>query len=656
MFRWKEIVVTVVLAVLAIFGFLHFMTASSADEEAYQQLMALSSNSATPQQTSYTTQQQRIGVDKDLYFTKGTDRLHSHLTSDSSELHLDYHHGRAEVVEHFKKMHCVMQEELIHGTPPKQMIRSVDAENATYHYKTNRMIAQNVKISRAILPGHELVNDIGNASPLMNGVAKSVSFSLDGNDIKLDADGIDASFSDGEKMSVVSKKAEYNGKETVLTGNAILKHPLGKMSANKVTLLDPLLTMEDKVLIEFKKGGVLHSDKANIDYVGLTGHFYGNPPDGEVFYNDPQTTIKSRQMDMKLNSQRQLESLEAHGQVVVTDNDEMTAMADRAIYQHNRAEAKADVKNDSRDDLRFAGSIILKMADADGLCTILHRNGDKILSKEVNIDTIKHRITFKQSKGNLTSRAGDETSVVEFFARQLVWNEPDQLLTLSGDVVIDQRGLGRLRTDHDVKAKQQVVDGKKKIKSILCSQETVLTYIGTEKKGQHTLTCHGPLNVDHDQMQTVMESSLDSNGNVPEGKQVHFEDRLGEVYADRAEIDYTWTNDRMEPTKITLKGNVKLFNRAGKEGVETGAVHQYALADEVVFLPKDNVMNLTAQKGRRVLFFDKENDVQVSALALKIQRDKTTNKDAIQGVGDVRFNFIEHEFDQLKQLFEPRKP
>jgi len=52
-----------------------------------------------------------------------------------------------------------------------------------------------------------------------------------------------------------------------------------------------------------------------------------------------------------------------------------------------------------------------------------------------------------------------------------------------------------------------------------------------------------------------------------------------------------------------------------------------------------------------VLFYDKINNLQVSAPEIKMQRDKQTKKQQFQGIGDVRFHFVEKEYQQLRKRF-----
>lgn len=672
MFRKQEIIFTGLLIILTASVFFCFFRTTSDDSVAYEKIMALvDSPKASTQKPSYETRQQRVGVGKDFFYVKGSDRLHLRLRSESSELDVDYNEGQMEVVEHFHKVRCLMQESLLAGSSSEQIIRVVDAENATYRYQTGQLVADDVKIARYRMPGHQLSNEFSRGFLLMKGDADFVTFSLGGKDVNLHAKTLNASFLHPEKMDVESANADYSDEKVVLTGNVIAKHSLGNLYAKKMTMASPILLLDGDVLIELSEGGQLSCGKADINYERLNGSFFGSDPHGEVIYTDGQLysdlpkknskapltsfNMRSRQMQMELIAQNEkslvkysMGKINAEGSVEVNYNNDFTSFSDQAQYQRSLDKTSSSSAAVSR----LKGFITLKMNDPHDLCTVNHRNGDKIQSQDIQIDTLKRNLAFTKAKGVIISRSDKADDSIEFVANRLLWESTPQLLTLSGDVMIDQSGIGRLHTDYDVKIKQQIVNGKKEVKTIACSQDTVLSYLTAQDKGSHTLTCYGALLADHEQMKTVMESPFESDGKVPEGMQVHFEDSFGEILADKATIDYSRVDNKIDLAKITLEGNVKLYNKKVKGDNPS---QQYALADTVTYFPQTSETILSSNKKNRVLFFDEVNHIQVSAPALKIQRDKETNKDTFQGMGDVRFNFIENEYEQLKQLFNLKK-
>lgn len=664
MFKWHIIALSIVLAGLIGFCAFHFSKVTPSDEAAYLELIKLSDSSRASQNgPAYTIQQEKTGIGKDVFFIKGTDRLQCCLKSEKSELRVDHQNGSSEIVEYLQQVKCLMQEELIPGITPKQIVRSILASKATYHYQTDQLVAEDVTITRSLAAGHEIKDPMPDEVVMMNGTCTSATFSPVEKNIYLNAINLKASFLNPEKIEIESGKADYREKEVILSDNAIAQHPLGRMSAKQITILAPLLTMEGHVLINLKDGSMLTCDQADINYAGLKGSFYSIEP-GEVVYTDNKLSgqpthsqsvplvIRSRQMDMEmqerptanLKSERAMSKVLAQGNVVVNYNEAFTATADQALYQRPTGETSASSQ--------FPGLITLRMNENQDFCTITHRNGDKILAKNITIDTLNRRLVFNQSKGLIANRLEDNNGTLEFFADHLIWEDIPLLLTLNGDVLIDQQGMGNLRTNHEVKIQQHILKDKKEVKTILCTQDTTLSYIDTKKKDNHTLTCHGQLNIDHEYVKTMMDSPRDQNGKVLKDQQICFKDRFGIAYADKATIDYKHADQKIELEKIVLEGNVKLFNYHKKQGHENEAFQQYALADIATYLPGTYEMKLSSQKEHRVLFFDDVNHLQISAPALKIQRDKTTQKDSVQGIGDVRFNFIENEFAQLKELLD----
>lgn len=121
-----------------------------------------------------------------------------------------------------------------------------------------------------------------------------------------------------------------------------------------------------------------------------------------------------------------------------------------------------------------------------------------------------------------------------------------------------------------------------------------------------------------------------------EFSQVVYSDEQGEVYADKAWIDYD--AETLKPTLVTLMDHVRLSTPAD----------QFALADFVLFYPETQFMILEGKESR-VLFVDTQRDVTLSAKTIHAQRDKMTNKDSIKGVGDVRFTLGADEIQKMKK-------
>ncbi len=130
--------------------------------------------------------------------------------------------------------------------------------------------------------------------------------------------------------------------------------------------------------------------------------------------------------------------------------------------------------------------------------------------------------------------------------------------------------------------------------------------------------------------------------------QIHYRDHLGEVYADYATIDYEEKEKKIQANKITLTGNIQLIRNPIKEKEKA---LQYALADGVQFFPHEELMILKSDEGKRVLFYDLDKELQLSARMIQAQKNGPEGREVIQGSGDVRFVFKEDELNKLKEQF-----
>ena len=120
-------------------------------------------------------------------------------------------------------------------------------------------------------------------------------------------------------------------------------------------------------------------------------------------------------------------------------------------------------------------------------------------------------------------------------------------------------------------------------------------------------------------------------------KSLFFTDSRGKIYARHAVFD---TNTQ----ECTLTGNVKMIHREG-------ALEQYALADRVIMIKGEKEIRFFSDQGRKVLFYDKINRLQMSAPEISVVKDPLKNKNVVKGKGKVRFHFKDEEYERLREYF-----
>lgn len=468
------------------------------------------------------------------------------------------------------------------------------------------------------------------------------------------------SFLNAEEEIVVvdSDLADYDGKKITLSGNVVVRHEMGTIAANHMMfhqtsdtpgLAYGKLQMDENVKISLKDGGQISCSHADLDYRQLEGLFAGSPSQDYVVYTENcrskgeqgiPLVIKGRRMAVQLlrSDAKALEfpksvinTMSVEENVTVNYAHDFIAVSDTAFYQRNAKSSEQGVD--------LPGTITLKAAEKGGVCQLTNREGDNVRANLMSIDTLQRQLDFISVNGRLKEEK------LEFKANKLLWDEQAQVLTLQEDVEVIQPGYGKLVTDDEVRLYKNGQGEGKQLRAIESLSNTQMIYYDLENH-LHTLTCHGKIFVDHTNLIAVLESPTDDAK-----KQVEFEDSKGEIFADKVTVKYGMPDQKVTPEKIILEGNVRILNHYAPNQEKVLTVLQYALADAVEYTPATEEMVFTSKGKKRVLFFDKINNLQVSAPKLIIRRDQSTQKETIQGMGEVRFSFIEKEFEQLRQKF-----
>lgn len=155
-----------------------FLSPSKESERIYQNLMNVNNQSRLKGE-SKKTEQIRYQVSKQILYEKENERLQSHLFSEHSEITFDPGNPETELVEHFKGLKCAIQEKLIScDEKVQQSIRTFDASQAVYSYKTNLLKAKNVEMGNFLMPGSHLPSSFDSYPALIEGRAHSIELSF----------------------------------------------------------------------------------------------------------------------------------------------------------------------------------------------------------------------------------------------------------------------------------------------------------------------------------------------------------------------------------------------------------------------------------------------------------------------------------------------
>lgn len=154
-----------------------FHSSPNRSQRVYKRLMDYSDSSRNQSSKVFKAKQHRLNVSKQILFLKNHERLQWRLNSDSSELSFEQQEDSLELIERFKGIFCVMQEKLAKGKQ-MQIVKSLSAQDAVYHYKNKQLIADQAIVAQYEIPELAWVNSLKDFTPFMTGKAEQIELSF----------------------------------------------------------------------------------------------------------------------------------------------------------------------------------------------------------------------------------------------------------------------------------------------------------------------------------------------------------------------------------------------------------------------------------------------------------------------------------------------
>lgn len=452
--------------------------------------------------------------------------------------------------------------------------------------------------------------------------------------------------------AISSSSASYDGNALILTGQVALDHGLGKMRAEEAVLQKqesgkefPFSTIALKkgIQIELQDHARLRCDHADLDFTALRGKLLASGKE-KVIYTDQlkrggrgenSLRLMSDAVDLSFDKvphadQRSdflIREILATGSVVIDFAQSLTLQAGKALYKK-------------------AGENILRAFPTDSFATCdIQRGDDRIHAEAIEIDVNRKVLFLKNPKGVLfSSLPHGQKGEVRFQSERLVWDHPQNTLHLQGHAHVDEVSFGTLDVDKELVVIQKEHDGNKTIASLHADGRSVLQFQDIGRHNVHRLISHGHVMLDHEKMHATFESPMKGN-RVAKEDQLYYEEGQIAVYADRGMIDYAMQDQKLRPSSITLKGNIRVLSNNAAEAPRFG------LADWITYSPTTRTFILSANPGSRVLFLDGKENLRISAQEIHLTQDGNHQTESVKGVGNVQFSFNADEEALLQKVF-----
>lgn len=415
-----------------------------------------------------------------------------------------------------------------------------------------------------------------------------------------------------QPVIVDSNRVEFDGHTIRLSENVSIKNDIGHFMADRIDWDESAdrLSLKGHVRCVMSDGTTLNCASADCDLAKLQLKL-----EGGVSVNDAFHTLQADKINLELSQDKHINFFTIDNGVKFLFQKELTASADRAVYQRGSEDA---------DEPLFG---VVKLS---GNCELANPFGDRLFATEISLDTVNRQALFTSPKGT--------QGKLEVSAERLLWNLDENKMVLQQNVKATMQEMGQF----DVKDQITLFyNCERELQKLECQGETLLTI------ENRTFACYGSMCLDREEQLISIISPVNAAGFIERGAQVFFQDGLAKMAADKVSLKFV---EETVLDKVALEGRVQLINRLAQFSNEEAPM-QYALADRIEYMPRTKELNLISNGNQRVLFQDSINHIQISAPALKIKRSTPVQRGYIQGVGDVRFSFAKTEVDLFKETF-----
>lgn len=401
-----------------------------------------------------------------------------------------------------------------------------------------------------------------------------------------------------DSSSVSSKKASFDGNALILKGAVEVSHSLGRMCADfarleRETKEGPYssISLEKNVSISLEGQGEINCQTAELNFQTMKGVLL--PRNGEFI------TFKGK------------------------GTHPFTLSAPNATLEFAKEGKEVEVS-------RVIASFPVYVEYGDNFS--LSASEATYFTESSDNEEGHGKVLLKGPSGLLRSSPSSLKEGLKFACNELLWNEDTHTVLLKGNVSLTDSGYGQIHCTDQVTIQHELKGTKWNITSIMTDGETSLHY-NKEVGREYDIVCSGQVHIDEGRSLISMESR-------PGNPLTYTMDAL-RLSSRTAEVHYTQEEGRLSPKKVHLQGDIQLK--------ALGTDTRCALADSFTLLPDQNIAILASSPDQKVLFWDEEKELSISASEVHIIR--TESGEEIKGIGSVSFAFSSSENELLKKLF-----
>jgi len=271
-------------------------------------------------------------------------------------------------------------------------------------------------------------------------------------------------------------------------------------------------------------------------------------------------------------------------------------------------------------------------------CTLTDPIGNQIQAVHIEMDMNSSKVNCQTANGTFFH----DGIPLNFFCEELEWDDQHRHILLRGDVLVDCQGFGMMTCSEEMEICLSPGETKQ-LMTISAKGKSTCYHLNESHSIKHTILCDGKMQFHREKMRLTM---LGKNGSP-----VKFQDELGEIEAAKVAVwFFEEPGNRIVPSKVIMKGDVRMKNIFSEFFQEDVLTEQYAVADRVIFDTINKEATFRAAPKKRVLFYNQTNGLQVSAPELVMYRGAGIHPN-IEGKGNVRLKLSDKEMETLSHAF-----
>lgn len=428
---------------------------------------------------------------------------------------------------------------------------------------------------------------------------------------------------DSQKYKISADNITFNKENLNFEKGFYLEHSFGKIFANKANFSNFKrgnffdFTLKDGVKLITNTNGILTSDSATFESLSSKIRFFS---DDFVNYDDQiknkNLNIKSKEVECLLDAKSNIKKINIEDfysisflkEVVLSLEDKFKIYSDKAVF-----EKKENSSN------------IMLYPKNNELCLFTYEDSE-ITSPFAKLDINNFDLILDTPSGTIKNLLKKQ-NIVCFSADKLLWHNFENVLLLTDNVQIIDSQFGIILSD-EVEIIKKIKENS--IRKIISRKNTTINFFS--KNNAH-LTTKGIIELDHEK-KLISAFSLKK-----QNQDLIYEDSDVFISAKKAKLNY---NLNKSIQNITLENDVRFIYQKDKNYLG------YGLADKIEYDPNEKTLKLISDDDKKVLFWQKDNSLKLSAKEIHINQKE---KNDIKGIGDVRFTFNLEEENLINEIF-----